>query len=283
MFYITLSFNFYLYMYSIEKKSDVIVLMAHYNDNERIKKSILSIIEPFQVDILIVDDGSRIKPDENELQKIYTNGKINVLILDKNYGVQKVRNFGLKKISEMNYKYIAIQDSDDCNKENRFSKQINYLDENLDVMLLGSWCDYVDEKGNFLFTQKYPVKDSVIKKKMYLNSMFVHSTVIFRAEILNKIGFYPENYFNEDYAFLFNVAKNYKVENYPESLINYLVNQNGHTTSNQRKQVASRLKIILDNFYFGFYPIYGIVRNIPLLLFSRSFTNFIKKTINKTL
>ena len=57
-------------------KSDLIILIAHYNNPKGLEESILSIKEPFNVDLIIVDDGSTIKFEENHINSLYTNGKI---------------------------------------------------------------------------------------------------------------------------------------------------------------------------------------------------------------
>jgi GT2 family glycosyltransferase len=260
----------------------IIVLLAHYNDNLRLKNAILSIKEPIPVDVLIVDDGSTIKPDEEELQALYKGGKIMVEILKKNIGSEKARNHGLEIITALSYKYIGAMDSDDLNKENRFYKQFKYLEENDDVKLLGSWCDCIDSKGNFLYTQKYPIHYNEIKRKMYINSMFAHATLLFHSEILKTIGFYPEKYkWAEDYALAFNATRKFKVENYPEVLIYYTINEKGISSMHRRAQVISRLRIIKDNFYFGFYPIYGLLRNLLLVFISRDFLTNLKKLLKK--
>jgi len=257
---------------------NIIVLMSHYNDNERLKVCLSSFKEDIPVDILIVDDGSIIKPNENELQSYFKVGKVFLVYTEKNSGCGKARNFGLEVLSKMHYKYIGTMDSDDLNKQNRFTKQFNYLEENKDVKLIGSWCDCIDTNGEFLFTQKYPVTYSEIKKKMYINSMVAHPTMLFHSEILNTVGFFPEKYkIAEDYAFIFNVSKHFKIENLPESLIYYTINDKSYSSKFRKRQVKDRIRIIKDNFYFGFYPIYGLIRNIPLLFLSRNFLTFLKK------
>ncbi|MBS1533435.1 MAG: glycosyltransferase [Bacteroidetes bacterium] len=263
-------------------ESQIIVLLAHYNDNERLKKALLSVKETIPVDILLVDDGSMIKPNQEELQSIYSAGKLIVELLEKNVGSEKARNHGLSIISKLPYKYIAAMDSDDLNKENRFSKQFNYLENHPEVKLLGSWCDCVDSEGRFLYTLKYPQHDHDIRKKMYINSMFAHATLFFNSEVLKTVGFYPEeNKWAEDYAFAFKIMQKYKVENYPEALIYYTINEKGISSTRRRGQVISRLRIIMDNFYFGFYPIYGIIRNIPLIFISRGLLDSIKQLLKK--
>lgn len=262
--------------------ANIIVLMSHYNDNERLIKSLESFKETIPVDLLIIDDGSTITPKEEELQQVFTVGKVTVVRMEKNSGCGKARNRGLEIISKSDYKYVGTMDSDDLNKENRFTKQFNYLENNEDVKLIGSWCDCINGKGEFLFTERYPVSYPEIKKKMYLNSMVAHPTMLFKRDILKTIGFFPEKYkIAEDYAFVFKVSKNFKIENYPEALIFYTINEKGYSSKFRKQQVKDRIRIIKDNFYFGFYPIYGLIRNIPLLFMSRNFLTFIKKQLGK--
>jgi len=260
--------------------SRVIVLLAHYNDNVRLKEAILSVREQIPVDILIVDDGSKVRPNQAELQAIYKNGKIIVSLLERNMGSEKARNHGLALISEMDYEFVAAMDSDDRNKENRFYKQVSYMDENPDLMLLGSWCDCVDSNGNFLYTQKYPVTHDALRKKMYINSMFAHATLLFRKKILATIGFYPEQYkWAEDYALAFNATCAFRTENYPEALIYYTINEKGISSMHRQGQVWSRIRIIASHFYLGFYPIYGLMRNVPLLFLPRGLFTKIKQLL----
>ena len=72
------------------------------------------------------------------------------------------------------------------------------------------------------------------------------------------------------------IRNNFKAENYPEILLDYLVDEDSISSKYRKQQVKNRIKIMLKNFYFGFHPIYGILRSLILLLFSRQATNFIK-------
>ncbi len=271
---------------SSENTPEVIILMAHYNDHERVIKAVDSIKEPFKVDVLIVDDGSKIKPNEEELKSIYGDrGMLTVKFAPQNMGASKIRNWGLQMILESaaNYKYIAVMDSDDTNKPNRISKQLHFLKENPEVALMGAWADYYTSSGEFIFTLKHPTTDKEIKKQMYLNSMFVHPSVIYKREVVENIGGYIEKYKKggvEDYGFLFKAVKNYTVANYPEVLVNYTINENGLSSKQRFWQVFGRIRIIMDNFYFGIYPIYGIIRNSILLIAPRNLGIKLRKMLN---
>lgn len=271
-------------MISTPDDAQIIVLISHYNDYENLKKALLSFEEPFAIDILIVDDGSKVKPVQEELQELYRLGKVTVVNLEQNVGCGAARNRGLDIIMGLDkkYPYIGAFDSDDLNKKHRFFKQVQYLEQHPEVMLIGAWLDCVDSQGNFLYTHKYPVDYQDIKKQMFINSMFAHPTLLMRREVLDTVGFYPDKYrWSEDYAFLFNVCKKFKVANYPEALLYYTIHENAYSSKHRKAQVKDRLRIIWDNFYFGFYPIYGLVRNFPLMFISREFLTPIKKLLRK--
>ena len=66
----------------------------------------------------------------------------------------------------------------------------------------------------------------------------------------------------------------------PEVLLDYIIEEGSISTKKRKLQVKNRIKIIVDNFKLGIYPIYGLLRNIVLYFFSRGSTNMIKKRLN---
>ena len=260
----------------------LIVLIPHYNNSAELLKSILSIDEEIPVDVLIVDDGSASKPNNEELQNAYSQGEIHIEYLSENVGIEYALNAGLSIIEKKNYKYIGRLDCGDINYKNKYTKQLAYLEANPDTYLLGTWADLVDVDYNYLYTLKHPTDYDEIKKKIYLNSMFVHPTVVFRVEVLKLVGKYPTRYqAAEDYAYFFDISRTLKVENLPEALLQYKIDGNSISSTKRKLQVKNRIKIILKHFYIGFWPIYGLLRNIPLFFMSRNMTTFMKKWIKK--
>ena len=259
-------------------KAEIIVLIAHYNDNERLLNAIASIDEPFPVDVMIVDDGSEVRPDVVELQKNLKSGQILMESLPKNLGLISALNHGLSVIKNKKYSYVARLDADDRNKPYRLFKQKEFLELHKDIHFIGSWIDCVDENNHFLYQLKYPTSHEAISKKIYINSTFAHPTYFFRAEILDNVK-YPNIKHAEDYGLAFEIIKKYKVANYPESLIYYTISENSISSKFRVLQVKNRIRIIKSNFYWGFYPVYGILRNYPLLFISRERMEKIKKLL----
>jgi len=257
----------------------VAVLIPHYNNPEGLLNSIQSIDE--NSDVFIVDDGSKSKPDESIVNdKKNKNTNVIFLYLNQNSGIEEALNCGLKEILKKDYKYIARLDCGDRNINLRIKKQSLYLDENPSIHLVGSYVNFVSTNKEFLFQVKPPTNHRTIKNKMFLNCMFIHPSVMFRTEAVNKIGYYPYEFkAAEDYAYFFKFVNQFQTANIPEVLVEVEANPSGISTKNRKKQIITRMKVILKNFRFGVYPLYGLVRNFLLLLMPLSLTNRIKKMI----
>lgn len=250
------------------KRNKVILLIPHYKNLNGLMTSISSIDKDEYLDILIVDDGSNIEIDENKVSAAFLGtGDVYFQYLKENKGIEMALNKGLEFILNKNYIYTARLDCGDICIKERFKTQELFLDYNKDISLVGTNVDFLDTKGSLLYTLKVPEKDKQIRKKMFINAMHIHPTIMFRNSILSKIGLYPTNYkAAEDYAFFFNVIKYFKVANINKVLVKCEINPNGISTLLRKKQAINRVKLIKKNFYFGFYPIYGLLRSILLYI-----------------
>jgi len=138
----------------------------------------------------------------------------------------------------------------------------------------------INPMGEIMYELKFPETYKEISKKMYLNSMVVHSCAMFRTEILNTIGFYPTEYkAAEDYAYFFKILEKYQIYNIQESLVFFQIDETGISATKRNLQLKSRLKIILKHFYWGFWPIYGLTRNILLFIVPNKLIKNVKKFI----
>jgi hypothetical protein len=259
---------------------DIVVLIPHFNNPEGLISSLKS-IKNFdnKVCALVVDDGSKKKKINKVLVQNASNVDVDFLFLENNLGIEYALNYGLEYIIKnyTNVSYIARLDCDDICLGNRFQVQYDYLEKNEAISFIGSYVKFVDTKKKKLFDLKLPTSSKEIKKRMYLNAMFIHPSIFFKKEILKKTGLYPTNQkAAEDYAFFFNVIKNYEVANIPQTLVECVIDPNGISGKKRKQQVLSRLKVIKNNFYIGFYPIYGYLRNLILLVIPRNFSNFLK-------
>lgn len=258
-------------------KEKLVTLIPHYNNPKGLEHSIKSV--DFG-DIIVVDDGSEYLFDEVELSRLFNNGKIHFLYQEINSGIEEALNRGLKFAEQLGCEFVARLDCGDSNCNNRLRKQSEFLLNNPEVMLVGSWCEFYSTEGTYQFTVKPPVSYPKLKNRMYINSMFIHPTVMFKMNAIRNVGPYIKDYPRaEDYDLFFRILKNYRCENFPEVLVRIENNPKGISIKNRNIQINSRIRIIRKNFYFGYYPIYGLLRNYLLLIIPYGVISWLKGLI----
>ena len=91
-------------------------------------------------------------------------------------------------------KYYARMDADDIAINDRFEIQINFLEKNLDIDILGSWAYEFEEeyKDKNLYINKVPDNVKKINEYVHYRNPLIHPTVMFRVDLFNKIGYYNE-------------------------------------------------------------------------------------------
>lgn len=258
-----------------------ILLIPHYNYPIGLYKSLKSIDKEELLDIIIVDDGSTIKFEEKKVRSTYLGrGDVYFEYLIENKGIEIALNKGLEFNLKNKYEFTARLDCGDVCIKDRFKIQESFLDCNKEISLVGSNVDFVDLKSNLLYTLKVPEKDKLIRKKMFINAMHIHPTIMFRNSVLNTIGLYPVNYkAAEDYAFFFNVTNSFKVANINKVLVKCEINPKGISTILRKKQAKNRVVLILKHFYLGLYPVYGLLRSCLLYVLPLSLLIKLKSII----
>ncbi len=133
-------------------------------------------------------------------------------------GLPACLNLGLDTITT---DYIARFDSDDENCRDRFKKQVDFLEENPQVALLGGQIEEMDEwMQASIALRNVPVGDIEIKKFAKWRNPFNHQSVMYKTEVVKTLGGYPNVRANEDYALWGKfMAKGYQVANLSDTLV----------------------------------------------------------------
>lgn len=172
------------------------IITCARNEEKNISKAIESIQNQSFKNwkYIIVDDQSTDNTRDIISKYAKSDKRIELKIYpDKHEGRHRsgpARNFGLKNVKS---KYIAILDADDvCNKY-RMEKQINFLDNNSDIGILGT---------NTLVKTKYinfhlnpPLVDADIKKSLMTTNPIVVSSVMMRLQVFKKIEGFKQTYY----------------------------------------------------------------------------------------
>ena len=262
-----------------------IIIIPHYNNIEGLTKTIQSIHHRTGIDLLVIDDGSDKDqtPTSSLLEKLVNkNVSLNIISHEENRGITEALNFGLKYILEKDtHQYIARLDCGDTCVVNRFHLQEDFLAENKEIELVGSWVKWLNsETKEEVFSYRPATENKKIKKRMSIRCNLIHPSVMFRVSTVKKIGFYPSKYkAAEDYAYFFEIVKQGKAANIPKFLTQVEHNVNGLTNQNKRLQSRSKLKIVMKYGRKDLHFLYGIAFNLVLISTPAKLVHKIKSTI----
>ena len=246
----------------------VALLIPHHDDPEALYRSLDSVRPDEPCDVLVVDDGSARHPlnVERAAAHCQIQGQLFTLALASNQGIEAALNAGLAWIRERGYEYVARLDCGDRNRPGRIARQLQYLNEHPDVVLVGGWASYVDLAGTEQFVLPLPATHDEIMAYLRNNSAFMHPAVMFRTKVLDQTGVYPTEFPRaEDYALFWEMAKVGRVANIPEILIDYELDPDSLSLSGRRQQLQSRLKIQRRNSDGSWAARRGIARTMILL------------------
>lgn len=146
-------------------------------------------------DIIIISDGT-LNPDvRNFIKKlILIKNNIKKIQLKNNYGLAYAMNIGIRKAQ---HKYIIRQDSDTVSHKSRFKMQIEYLENNPDLDLIGSFMLDITTTGK-KYIQKMPLDHINCYNTFRYRNPLNHPTVVFRNTFFEKAGLYPIEYYRDE-------------------------------------------------------------------------------------
>ncbi len=170
----------------------VSVIMSVYNGAKFLRPAIESILDQDcgDFEFLITDDCSA---DESvEIISSYEDSRIKLIRNPENIGLTRSLNNMLELCEG---KFIARMDSDDISLPERLKKQTRFMEENPEILLLGTNCLFIDEAGencNFsmpFFPADKDLNDDLLRWRMlFPENYFIHTSVLLKAEVLKKNG-----------------------------------------------------------------------------------------------
>lgn len=170
------------------------VIMSIYKNNNLLflKEAVDSILSQTYTlfDFYIIADG--ILPDElYEYLENLNDSRVILIKRNENKGLDYSLNELITKVLALNYVYVARMDGDDISLPNRFEKQVNFLDLNPEVDVVGTYAIEIDAEGNEFFKKKMPISHQECRDFFIARDCLIHPTVMFRKSYFEKAGLYP--------------------------------------------------------------------------------------------
>lgn len=197
----------------------VTVLIPVYNRPDVIN-TIYSIINQTysNIEILIIDNAST--DNTVDMIKQIEDKRIRLLINEENRGQTYSLNRGL---NEAKGKYIARIDSDDIALPKRIDRQVKFLEQHNDYVLVGSWVRFISDDNRVGMVVKMPTTDAGLRLMHTVSCGMYHPSAMYRTDIIrdNKIKYDDKIKMAEDYDLWVKLMKYGKACNLPEPLVYY--------------------------------------------------------------
>lgn len=251
----------------------VSVIMPVYNYGKYLRYAIESILNQTysNFEFIIIDDASTDNSYEIVCRyKEQYPKKIKVIHLKKNLncGGDRCANEGIKIAQG---KYIARMDADDIALPSRLKKQVEFLENNPQIFLVGASAYVIDKNNNIIGEKIQPESNEEIYKNYFALHPIIHPSCMYRQKLNNKKKFkyqisYKSN--NDYFTFFKTICKGYKFANLKEKLLYYRIHEESSTFRNIKKifftTLQIRFAIVLK---YGYKPTpYAICSNLVQII-----------------
>lgn len=219
----------------------VLALVPAYNpDLVRLRTTLGSLLaQTTPIDICLIDDGSA-TPLGKTLSDLP--GIIH-LRFERNAGITRALHDGVRLGLERGYDYLCRLDVGDVSHPNRVARQLAHLQSHPDIDLLGALSVVRDLDGMRSGLHGVSGGPNWVRRYLWLNAAFKHSTFMLRASAIKHIGNYDLDFaMAQDYELALRMARKGKVDCLAEPLIDYIVDPRGLSIRHRERQLRMRLK-----------------------------------------
>lgn len=262
-----------------------IVLPTYNGRPEWMQLSIKSVLnQTFRnFELIIINDASTNNIEQHILTFLNSDVRIRYYKNIENLGLTATLNKGL---SYAKGEYIARIDDDDvwCDQD-KLLKQVEFMHNNPDCGLLWTGVIYIDEDDNEICRILNRSTDEDIRNSLLQSNQFVHSSVIMRYSILNKIWSYRDlriTKYSEDYDLWLRIWQHAKFHNFPYFSTKYRVRSWSISGRKGFMQQVNAFRIFFANAKFYPNKLKGFIAHIITTFFPKSIVNYLV-ALNKRL
>lgn len=243
------------------------VVMSTYNRPKYVKEAIESILNQTYTDFefIIIDDCST-DNTADIINKYVSKDERIIFVRNKtNRGLIYSLNHGFTMAKG---EYIARMDDDDISEPTRFEKQVKYLDEHPDVIVLGTFIKTFGDPDAKSWVNMIDSDELEVAMNFY-NPM-CHPSVMIRKEFLKKhnLTYSPKELYAEEYHLWKEIIlRGGKLSNIPEALLNYRCHKKSvikaSKSGEKQHKTAERIRTdLLNRFYHNKNIVKKIRKNI---------------------
>jgi glycosyltransferase involved in cell wall biosynthesis len=229
------------------------VLMPTYNCRQTLAEAVDCILAQTLDDfeLILVDDGST-DDSPDLIRRIAANDPRVRPVRQSNQGVGVALNTALEVARG---KFLARMDADDLTPSDRFAEQVDFLEENPHMTVVGGW--HRTFGGGESRVHEFPTDPGHLKAAMLFRDPISHPTVMMRRQDFLDHGWRYDTRrpFPEDYDLWVTIAEHRELANLPKVYLEYRIRPDsvcrGDWPLQQDQHVAVQCRL-LDR--LGLYP-----------------------------
>lgn len=139
-------------------------------------------------------------------------------------------------------RFLAVQDADDNSLPNRLLWEVEFMEKNPDVAVLGTAAHWINAQGRLLLVQEPPTGQEEIKTALLKGSPFVHTSVMLRKENYTQVGGYRRVMTHaEDYDLYLRISEHFRCTNLKQVGVQYRIHGNQFSLRTLRQQKIAKL------------------------------------------
>jgi hypothetical protein len=133
-------------------------------------------------------------------------------------------------------------DADDVALPDRLARQIEFLEQNPELGLLGGQVEFIDDSGKTLYKHPRALDDQEIRSQLHRFCAISQPAVVMRREAFLATGGYRKLFVGAiDYDFFLRIAERCQLANLAEVVLKYRVHPGQVSCSKMRQQFLSTL------------------------------------------
>jgi len=226
---------------------DVNVIIITHNREKFLPFAVESVLRQkfSDFELIIIDDASTDNTEEL-VKKYLSDSRVRYIKIPKATSIAQVRNSAWPNVHG---KYIAVLDSDDIWIDDlKLTKQFEYLENNPEVVAVGSGAILINDNGEETNRIIKPITDAEIKKDFLIKNPFFHSSVMYRYNGIKEVGGYDETIrFGEDLDLLLRLGKTGGMYNFSEPMIKYRVHNDNEASKHFSGAILDVFRVISKN------------------------------------
>ena len=207
------------------------VVLPVYNALPHLPKAVDSILRQTYAgyELLVIDDGST-DGSRTYLDSIEALDSRVRVVHQVNQGLGRTLNISLEMC---NTQYYARMDGDDIMQPERLQKQMDFLDDNSGVVLVGGQYEFMTDLGTVRGNPVPLTHGRIVERLTKAKAGLCHPAIMFRTYEAKAVGGYRIAGAGQDFDFFLRMTEVGHVANIPDVVLKYRISNNSTSFSSR--------------------------------------------------